>query len=349
MVWVACLVVCLGIAGLPPAQAQEAAKVGDTRVARWKDDRTAVFLLMFDDGWPSHFQVVIPELAARGMIATFYICPDKGEYKKFEKQWAELVAAHGMVLADHTMTHRGVKDADNARYEILDCAKIIRQIQPGKEGRLVSYGQPGVPQGAWNITGEQLNALLAEGNLISRPTFDGHGANYHVKTLEDMLAMADKAIAAKGMDYLVFHGVERLTPNWGYQDMWAVKQDVFFPFLDGLKERRDRGDLWITDHISQHQYEKERESAEVKVLEASDNLIKVELSSSADPALYDYPLTLVAKVPASWKGAEITQAGKTAHVTVDKETAKFDAIPNAGTVEIRPDKAPVAANTAVKP
>src|SRR4051812_48377424 len=61
--------------------------LGETRVARWKDDRTAAFLLMFDDSWPSHWQVAAPELAKRQMIATFYICPGKGEYLRFAKEW----------------------------------------------------------------------------------------------------------------------------------------------------------------------------------------------------------------------------------------------------------------------
>ena len=39
--------------------------VGATRVARWQDDRTAAFLLMFDDGWPSHWQVAVPVLGGR--------------------------------------------------------------------------------------------------------------------------------------------------------------------------------------------------------------------------------------------------------------------------------------------
>ena len=37
--------------------------VGHTRIARWKDDSKGVFLLMFDDSWPSHWQVAAPELA----------------------------------------------------------------------------------------------------------------------------------------------------------------------------------------------------------------------------------------------------------------------------------------------
>ena len=188
------------------------------------------------------------------------------------------------------------------------CSRIIRKITQGKEDGLVSYGQPGVGPNAWNITSEQLDELLKKHHLISRPTFVGHGAVYHLKTAEEMLALADRAIAAQGMEYLVIHGVERLTPRWGYQDMWPLKQDVFFALLDGLKERREKGKLWITDHISMHQYESERNSAEVRVLETNDRAIRLELKCKADPRYYDFPLTLVARVPADWQRARARDA-----------------------------------------
>src|SRR3954470_19259896 len=74
-----------------------AGAAGETRVARWQDDKAACFLLMFDDSWPSAWQVAVPELVKRGMIGTFYICPGKGEYKKFAKKWEEEVWKQGMV------------------------------------------------------------------------------------------------------------------------------------------------------------------------------------------------------------------------------------------------------------
>ena len=77
----------------------------------------------------------------------------------------------------------------------------------------------------WNITEDQLDELLKKHHLINRPTFVDHGAVYHLKTAEEMLALADKAIAGKGMEYLIIHGVERITPDWGYQDFWPLKQD----------------------------------------------------------------------------------------------------------------------------
>jgi peptidoglycan/xylan/chitin deacetylase (PgdA/CDA1 family) len=317
----------------PGAAADPKPTVGETRIARWKDDRTAAFLLMFDDSWPSHFQVAAPELAKRDMVATFYICPAKGEYVKFAKEWEEKLWKQGMVYGNHTMTHKGVKDLENAEYEIGECANVIRKIVPGKEDRLVSYAQPGVGPDAWNITADQLNELLAKHHMISRGTFAGHGAVYHMQTTEQMLALADKAIAAKGLEYLVIHGVERLTPDWKYQDFWALKQDIFLPLLDALKERRDKGDLWITDHISAHQYEKERESAEVRVLEARDRTIRLQLKCAADPKYYDVPLTLITQVPADWKRVSVKQGEKAAVVDATNSSVRFDAVP--GPDEIR--------------
>ena len=311
------------------------AVVGDTQVAKWKDDRTGVFMLMFDDGWPSHFQVAVPELEKRGLVATFYICPDKGEFKTMAKEW-DKVAATKMVLADHTMTHRGVKDLANAEHEIGDCAAIVRKLQPGKENRLVSFGMPGVGPNDWNITGDQLKELLTKHHLVSRPPFEGHGAVYHQKTFEEMIALADKAIRDKGVEYLVVHGVERVTPNWGYQDMWPLQQTIFFPLLDALKERSDRGELWITDHISQHQYATEREGAAVKTVKAVANGIQIELKSSADPKFYDLPLTLVTQVPPAWSECNISQGDVKSRATAKDGVLKFDAVPNGPAVSVWP-------------
>ena len=315
-----------------PAFAQEPS---ETRIAKWKDDRAAAFLLMFDDSWPSHVQVAAPELARRELIATFYICPGKGEHQKFSADWEQKLWKQGMVYGNHTMTHKGVKDITNAEYEIGDCVRVIRKITGAKETKLISYGQPGVGPKDWNITPAQLDELLKKHNMISRPPFNDHGAVYHLKTTEEMLALADKAIAKKGMEYLVIHGVERIKPDWGYQDFWALKQTIFLPLLDGLKERRDKGDLWITDHISAHQYETERDSAEVKLLEQNAGSIKLELKSKADPAYYDQPLTLLTHVPADWKQVQVVQGEKKSVITVEKLMARYEAIPGAGTIEIK--------------
>ena len=300
---------------------------GDTKVARWKDDRTAVFLLMFDDGWPSHWQVAVPELAKRGMIATFYIVPEKGEYQKFEEKWRTEVPKTGMVYGAHTMTHQGVKDAEHADGEIGGSAEYIRKLTDKPKPELLSYAQPGVPEGKWNITGGQQAAILKKYRLIDRPPFRDHGAVYHWKTKDEIVALADKAIAAKGMEYIIWHGVERIEPDWGYQDMWAMKQDVLLPIFDALKERSDNGRLWITDHISQHKYEVERDAAEVKVLRRTERGIELELKCTVDPELYDAPLTLVTEVPVDWKKVSVFQGEVKTAIEAKDGKVTFDALP----------------------
>lgn len=311
--------------------------VGSTRVATWKDDRTAAFMLMFDDGWPGQLMVAIPELQKRDLTGTFYMVPDKGEYKVHAVKWAEAIKGGGVVYGNHTMTHRGVSDYEHAQTEIVECTRVIReelQPVPGKPKRLVSFAKPGVPKGKWTLSKEDLARTLEEDNMISRPPFAGHGAVYHWQELEEMIALGDKAIASQGTEYLVLHGVERIGSK--YQDFWALKQDIFLPLLDYLEAKQETKELWVTDHISWHQYLIERDAANVEPLKASDSTIELKLTSAADPKLYDFPLTLVTNVPSHWKECRIVQGESDTRVTAVDGMLTFDAVPNGPTIQLLP-------------
>jgi peptidoglycan/xylan/chitin deacetylase (PgdA/CDA1 family) len=315
------------------------AAVGDTRVAKWKDNRTGVFLLMFDDGWIGQVEVAVPELQKRGLVATFYMVPNKGEFKARAAKWAEAAKSANVVYGNHTMTHGGVRDYEHSKTEIGECTRIIRdelQPVPGKPDRLISYARPGVGEGKWTITPEDEARILRETNSIPRGPFGGHGAVFNWKTLEQMTALGDKAIAEKDMNYLVIHGVERI--GSGGQDFWPLKQDIFLPLLDYLKAKQDGRELWVTDHISWHQYLTERDAASVKTLKVIANGIQLELTSKADPKLYDLPLTLVTEVPAGWSECNISQGAFQSRVKAVNGMLVFDAAPNGVPVSIWPVK-----------
>jgi hypothetical protein len=110
---------------------------------------------------------------------------------------------------------------------------------------------------------------------------------------------------------------------------------VFFKLLDGLKERSDKGNLWITDHISQHQYETERTTAAIKMLATNYQLIRLELTTQADPQFYDLPLTLVTQVPAAWQRARVKQGTRSNVVLAENNSIRFDAVPGGGVIEVR--------------
>jgi peptidoglycan/xylan/chitin deacetylase (PgdA/CDA1 family) len=120
--------------------ATERLGINETRIAKWKGDQTAAFLLMFDDGWPSHFQVAVPALAERGMTATFYINPGKGEYKKFADEWEQKVWRQGMAYGNHTYAHASVTNAAQAEQAIATCNEEILRIVPGNQPLIISQG-----------------------------------------------------------------------------------------------------------------------------------------------------------------------------------------------------------------
>lgn len=313
-VFLTALALATALAGA--ARPARAAGAEECRVAKWPGDAKACFMLMFDDSWPSHFQVAAPELAKRRMTATFYICPAKGEYKTQAKNWEgdKAIWKLGFAYGNHTMTHDGIQNAKDAEYEISGCTEKIKSIVPGPQKRLVSWGRPGVKD--WKISKEETQALLERNHLVDRPTFDNHGIVYHLKTPQSIIDLADKAIKEGGMEYAIAHGVERPKEiNWGYQDFWAWKLNEFREVLDALAARRDRNDLWIADHVSYHQYVQERAAAKAEIVKKSAKEIQVRLTlAGLDPELYDLPLTVVVKAPAGWKKALVTQGKETTEI-----------------------------------
>lgn len=315
---------------------------------------------MFDDSCNSHYQVAIPELLKRNMIATFYVNPGGNKWgnPKGEgpDQWENKIPLTGMVYGDHTWTHNGVKDLANADFEIGECQKKILSIfYKDNKPHLLSWGRPGVGPGKWNITKEELQTLLTKYNLIDRPPFDAkHGAYFGVKTTEEMLALADKAIAEKGMGYLIIHGVQRRAEEgdvkWGFQDFWALDKDIYRSVLDGLAARRDKGDLWITDHISEYKYQMERDNnPKFQVVKASPQQIQLKLTGTLDANLYDQPLTVTTQVPPNWQAAVVTQGTTSATVPAVKGVIQYDALPNGALITAVPGTLPVVKNPAPAP
>lgn len=327
------------------------AGVGDAEVMKWHGGAKGAFMLMFDDGWPSAFQAAIPALEERNLPGDFYIIPTKGEFKVFEKKWQEIVRTKPLVhIGNHTWTHNGFDDYDGAVQEFKKCTDYILENVPGRKPRLISYAQPGVKAGRWNINGEQEKQICREQNLIPRPDFRGRGATYHLKNKDDMLAQAKKAVREGIAECVIFHGVEVADPKRGYQDFWAMPVKEYIPFFDEVAAMRDAGELWVADHISVHSYETERKTAKVETLKKGAKGILLKVTCDADPELYVQPLTLKVEVPKSWKAASFRQGkdGKVEIVRVEDGFALVKAVPGPTPVGITESKAVPKAKALVK-
>jgi peptidoglycan/xylan/chitin deacetylase (PgdA/CDA1 family) len=309
------------------AGAQEADRPGQTRVARWKDDRKAAFLLMFDDSVPSHVKNAVPELKKRGMVGTFYINPGAGHSKAFKDAWEKEIPAAGMTYGNHTMTHAGAHDTNHFDEQLRGCSETILRIFPDPKGpRLLSYGRPGVKKEDWRITGAEEKQLLEKHRLIERPDIGRRLAGINLKTADDLVKVVDKALADGSLELVLFHGVGG--------DWLSMPLPDFITLLDTLDGKKNM--IWVTDALSAHKYETERAGAETKPAEAGEKKIRLTLSTRADPKLYDLPLTLVTRVPAPWKRCQVTQGTDKAVVPAAEGSIRYSARPGADEILIQP-------------
>ena len=315
--------VCPGLLALLGVALVAAEPAGTTHIARWQDDKAAAFILMFDDSLPSHVKTVVPELKKRGFTATFYINPGAGQYAGNKQAWEHDIPEAGFELANHTMTHKGIKDVPDAEQEIGGCNAALQKIVPAPWPRLISWGQPGVPADKWTLSKDDLAAQLTKNHLITRPDFGGRGAMIAFQTAEQMLKHVDGAIAKGSMESIVFHGVGA---EW-----ITTPVPVFMGLLDGLEQRRDK--LWITNHIPAHQYATERDAAKVEA-KAAAKAITVTLSCTADPVYYNEPLTLLTAVPADWTTCTITQGTTHSEATASAGVLRYHALPGKDAITI---------------
>jgi hypothetical protein len=109
--------------------------------------------------------------------------------------------------------------------------------------------------------------------------------------------------------------------------------EVFTALLDKLEACRS--DVWVTDHITCHKYLTERSSAQARVVRADGASIRLALTSDADPALYDAPLTLETCVPSGWTACEITQGSLRSECAASGGKVRYAALPGAAEIVIR--------------
>jgi peptidoglycan/xylan/chitin deacetylase (PgdA/CDA1 family) len=107
---------------------------GVTRPAR-------TFVVSFDDGYDDGFQYALPILQRHGFVGTFFIVPGRlGEPSILTRDHVRALAAAGMEVADHTMSHANLPALTNAalRTQIGGAAALITQIT-GKPPTTFAY------------------------------------------------------------------------------------------------------------------------------------------------------------------------------------------------------------------
>lgn len=298
---------------------------GGTTLMKWKDGKDAAFMLAFDDSCPTHLTNAIPELEKRRMIGNFYVVTGNDLWTNPAKKskWEAAAQSPYVALQNHTFLHKGAATVEEFEQDVLKCNEAIYAITPHlKKPRLIGFGQPGgVP---WKISKDEIKAILAKHHLADRPWFAGPPLS--MKTLPEVLATVDTALAKGEMGHVDFHGVGG--------DWHSTPMEWYIALLDKLDAEKNR--IWIADVVEWHKYVIERKNATVEELQSDASQIRVKLACTADPAWYDLPLTLSTKVPGDWKTCSVSQGSNQTTVPAVEGKILYSALPGPEEILIRP-------------
>ncbi len=279
----------------PEPSATDPASGFAARVCRWADDKAAAVALRFDDSSPSHILIAVPLLTRYGMVGTFLINPGKDAYKKYKDRWETEAIQAGHEFGNHTLHHRGAKDDDDADYEIGECSKYIWGLFPGKS-KLLAFRSGGGT--TWNTTKpwryyEQKWQLIYDENSAGVAT--SGGKNY----VTDMDLFRQRlAHAIQNRKWITFY-YHQIGPAQGLN----ITEDFLRQQVECLRLERDQ--LWFGGIAQIHKYQAERRASELRCVPRDHRTMDVHLACTADPKLYDQPLTMQVVPPHEWTVSDV--------------------------------------------
>jgi len=302
----------------------------ETLICKWKDGKVAAYSVGGDDSLRSQLYFAIPEMDRRGIHGTWWVNPGRGGSTNFKNQddsWAncwissyedwKAAAAYGHDFANHTMHHLGAMSYEEAEREIRQTAEAIWEANPSQQLQLFDRGGGT----SWGISENELTEILTRYDCVQGRGGGIEDATWQVNPSADTLReYVDTAVREASWHHVAFHGIG---PNceWG----GPVDGNAFLALLDYLIEKKDQ--VWTGTHTEVHKYEEERNASTVKLLQVSDDRICLQLTSTKDSRLYDYPVTLRTQIPVGWKNIHVTRNGAPISSIAFKDFVQYDAVP----------------------
>jgi hypothetical protein len=296
---------------LSPANAE----TGDTTVCRWKYNTLSAFTMCFDDSMETHVSTAMPALIARGLVGTWFINPGMSRHRDNRKFWESVGPMSGQEYANHTWTHSGVRNMDDADFQIGECARYIWNLRGKGRSEMMAFAGGGGT--TWDISDAEIRSLLNKYSCVLRTSELSARTDLGVDGPR-LINKARQAIEEGRWVSIHFHGI-------GGQWL-SIDTKSFIQLLDFLAENKDK--IWSAGWSAAYQYARERDNARIDILEQTDNIVRIRLTTALNPELYAEPLTLVTEVPDNWTNVKVIQDGRTAEYKVGGGKLQYEALPD---------------------
>jgi hypothetical protein len=230
----------------------------------WPNNCKAAVSLTFDDGMDVHLDRVIPMLESYDLRGTFYVLPQRDDWRERLEQWKPAAEA-GHEIGNHSVSHmcpaalwgREPKDTDLERMtlqqveaDILLAEERLNQVFPGVER---SYCYPCYSMFVGAGAGHQSYVPVVAKHFPAARSTGEFGYNYpHVcdmhtlfswrgegATAAELIGKVEMAIARGTWDIFVFHALDK--------GPLGTNSYHFDQFLSYLARRKDA--VWVAPLI----------------------------------------------------------------------------------------------------
>ena len=312
-----------------------AALYGQPQILQFWGGANAAFSLQLDDSMTSQVKNALPLLDERKLHATFFVNAGTPHYAANRRIWEGKVLSAGHELGNHTFTHKGARNVEEAQNEISKCATVISAAYHNRP-HLTPFMIPGgvpweIKHDALTLFLEKYDTYLAPRSGILMDSTAGQGES-------DPTALPQKALRDRSWTQLGMHGVggEWLSTNI----------PTFTRLLDFLVA--NRATLWTAPTSAVYQYEAQRDAARpVALTDISERGFSVTVICDATriktfgvpfSALYTQPLTVRVSVPADFRKFTLQQGTRSERYKTIPENgerfAQFNLLPNRGVARI---------------
>lgn len=315
----------------------------------WYNARAGAVSLTFDDSLAGHWSHAHPIMTAAGVRGTFFVITGSTDW-----DGARAAALDGHEIGSHSTVDATLQNDANAAAKMLQAHDAIESeigsAVPGYRCDTIAwpYGfrrldvtNDPAYQGLYLAARNAGNALLAD-NSYNKPDITqwwkyGQGTYQedHFYVIGDALmftgtglssyaAQLDLVEAQNAWTVFTYHGIE----TGGYQNIAA---DTFTQQVAAVAARMD-STLWVAPFGEVVRYIRQREAAQVEVVESSAQAIRLILSDSLDDSVFNLPMTLALDIPDGWTEATGTQADEAVPVWMAEGKLYFNAVPDAGEI-----------------
>lgn len=291
-------------------------------IAQYAGDRAAAISYTFDDALRDQYTLAVPYLNEVGFKGTFFVIPsyvastvEEAEKKKDAKRawgsitWDELreMARQGHEIGSHTWSHPGLPK--------LTPEQVDAELSKSYDAIKKEIGQPPLTLAyPFNQYTPAIEAAALKYYVACRDHQLGVGGS---KTAESLNTWADQLVRDHQSGVVMAHAIGQGYAAFG-------DPEAFHAHLKYVKSHEK--DIWVDTFANVSRYEKERDSAKVRVVAHAPKKVIFTVESALDPALYNVPLTLLLDAPGA-ASPKAERAGQPLPVRLAGGTIQIEAPP----------------------